>query len=234
VVGEVGRGRTLALTTDASWYWSFVAAGQEMGPRAYETFWHGAIRWLVRDPALTPMRVASERTAFEPGGDPPALDVQVRGSDYGAAAGAQLRAQLSSAEDATQRLAGQAVTGPDGTARITLPQLPPGAYKAVVTAKRPDGGEVGEAEEAFVVQPSGAELLQPAPRPDVLRAIAEATRGKVLEEGDRLDTLPFRDPERVEVGQRKSRPLWDRWGVLAALCCIVGVEWTLRRRWGYA
>ena len=234
VVGEVGRGRTLALTTDASWYWSFVAAGQEMGPRAYETFWHGAIRWLVRDPALTPMRVASERTTFDPGGDPPALDVQVRGSDYGAAAGAELRAQLSSAEDATQRPVGQAVAGPDGTARITLPLLPPGAYKAVVTAKRPDGGEVGEAEEAFVVQPSGAELLQPAPRPDVLRAIAEATRGKVLDESDRLDTLPFRDPERVEVGQRKSRPLWDRWGVLAALCCIVGVEWTLRRRWGYA
>src|SRR3989440_1706445 len=234
VVGEVGRGRTMALTTDASWYWSFVAAGQELGPRAYETFWHSAIRWLVRDPALTPMRVAAEKTSFDPASDPPTLDVQVRGSDYGAAAGAQLKAQLSSAEDATQRAAGQAVAGPDGTARLTLSQLPPGAYKAVVTAKRPDGAPVGEAEEAFVVQPSGAELLQPAPRPDVLRAIAEATRGKVLDESDRLDTLPFRDPERVEVGQRKSHPLWDRWGVLAALCCIVGAEWTLRRRWGYA
>ena len=95
----------------------------------------------------------------------------------------------------------------------------------------PDGLLVGL---YLVVQPSGAELLQPAPRPDVLRAIAEATRGKVLDEGDRLDTLPFRDPQRVEVGQRKSHPLWDRWGVLAALCCIVGAEWTLRRRWGYA
>jgi len=234
VVGEVGRGRTLALTTDASWYWSFVAAGQELGPRAYETFWHSAIRWLVRDPALTPMRVAAEKTSFDPASDPPALDVQVRGSDYGAAAGAQLKAQLSSADDATQRAAGQAVAGPDGTARLALPQLPPGAYKAVVTARRPDGEPVGEAEEAFVVQPSGAELLQPAPRPDLLRAIADATRGRLLEESDRLDTLPFRDPQRVEVGQRKSRPLWDRWGVLAALCCIVGAEWTLRRRWGYA
>ncbi|HWE25951.1 MAG TPA: glutamine amidotransferase [Myxococcales bacterium] len=234
VVGEVGRGRTLALTTDASWYWSFVAAGQELGPRAYETFWHSAIRWLVRDPALTPMRVAAEKTSFDPAGELPALDVQVRGSDYGAAAGAQLKAQLSSADDATQRPAGQAVAGPDGTARLTLPQLPPGAYKAVVTAKRPDGAPVGEAEEAFVVQPSGAEMLQPAPRPDLLRAIADVTRGKLIEDGDRLDALPFRDPQRVEVGQRKSRPLWDRWGVLAALCCIVGAEWTLRRRWGYA
>src|SRR5207248_2127149 len=125
VVGEAGRGRTLALTTDASWYWSFVAAGQEQGPRAYETFWHSAIRWLVRDPALTPMRLTAERTTYEPGGDPPAL-------------------------------------------------------------------------------------------------------------GDRLDSLPFHDPERVEVGQRKTRPLWDKWGVLVALCCIAGTEWSLRRRWGYA
>jgi len=234
VVGEVGRGRTLALTTDASWYWSFVAAGQEQGPRAYETFWHGAIRWLVRDPALTPMRLAAERTSFDPAGDPPALDVQVRGSDYGAAAGAQLRTQLSSAEDGTPRAAAQATAGADGTARIVLPQLPAGAYKATVVAKRPDGTPVGEAEEAFVVQPSAAELLQPAPRPEVLRAVADATRGRVLDAGDRLDSLPWRDPERVEVGQRKSRPLWDRWGVLVALCCIVGAEWTLRRRWGYA
>ena len=106
--------------------------------------------------------------------------------------------------------------------------------KATVVAKRPDGTPVGEAEEAFVVQPSAAELLQPAPRPEVLRAVADATRGRVLDAGDRLDSLPWRDPERVEVGQRKSRPLWDRWGVLVALCCIVGAEWTLRRRWGYA
>jgi hypothetical protein len=46
--------------------------------------------------------------------------------------------------------------------------------------------------------------------------------------------LPYRDPERVEVGQRKTRPLWDKWGVLVALCCIAGAEWSLRRRWGYA
>src|SRR2546421_10111180 len=114
------------------------------------------------------MRVAAERTSFDPGGDPPALDVQVRGSDYGAAAGAQLRAQLSSADDATQRGAGQAVAGPDGTARLALPQLPPGAYKAVVTAKRPGGAGGGEAEEAVVGQPSGGGLLQPAARPGAL------------------------------------------------------------------
>jgi hypothetical protein len=234
VVGEAGRGRVLALTTDSSWMWSFVAAGQELGPRAYETFWQGAIRWLVRDPALTPMRVLAERPGFEPGGDPPALDAQVRGSDYGAAAGAQLSVALSSAEDPVPKPVPGAVTGPDGNARVVLPALPPGAYKAVVTARRADGAQIGEAEEAFVVAPASAEMLNATPRPDLLQAIAEATKGRVIDAGTSLTGLPWRDPERVEVGQRTSRPLWDTWAVLLALCVVVGAEWTLRRRWGYA
>ena len=234
VVGEAGRGRVLALLSDSSWFWSFVAAGAQQGPRAYETFWHSAIRWLVRDPALTPMRVTPERPSFEPGAEPPALDVQVRGSDYGAAAGAQIAVVTSSATDPAPKPTGAAMAGPDGSARIVLPPLPPGAYKATATAKRADGAVIGEAEDAFVVAPASRELIEAAPRPDILQAVANATKGRMLDPGDSLSTLPWRDPERIEVGQRTSKPLWDNWKVLVLLCLVVGAEWTLRRRWGYA
>jgi uncharacterized membrane protein len=233
VVGEAGRGRVLALLTDSSWYWSFIAAGQELGPRAYETFWHSAIRWLVRDPALTPMRITAERPSFEPGTEPPSLEVQVRGSDYGAAAGAQVTTVVSSAEDPVPQPGGSATAGADGSARIMLPPLAPGAYKVTATARR-DGVQVGEAEEAFVVAPTAREMIEAAPRPDLLQAIAAATQGRVVEADDQLVSLPWRDPQRVEVGQRTSKPLWDNWKVLAVLCLVVGAEWTLRRRWGYA
>jgi hypothetical protein len=126
------------------------------------------------------------------------------------------------------------VAGADGSARLVLPPLQPGAYKAVVTARRPDGTPVGEAEEAFVVAPAARELVDAAPRPELLRAIVDATSGKLIDTGDSLSGLPFRDPERVEVGQRTSKPLWDNWKVILALCAVVGAEWTLRRRWGYA
>lgn len=236
VVGEAGQGRTLALLSDASWEWGFLAAGESMGPRAYETFWHNAIRWLVRDPALTPMRLSAERTRFDPAqqGEPPALDAQVRGSDYGAAGGARVSLSIVDGEDGKPRVLPSATAGADGTARLQLPPLAPGAYKAVAQARTPAGQPIGEAEEAFVVAPSGPEDAQPAPRPDLLEAVAKATSGKRIGAGDRLTSLPFKDPRRVEVGQRTSRPLWDRWPVLALLCCIVGAEWTLRRRWGYA
>jgi uncharacterized membrane protein len=234
VVGEAGRGRVMALLTDSSWYWSFVAAGAQQGPRAYETFWHSAIRWLVRDPALTPMSVASERPSFEPGSEPPALDVQVRGNDYQPVAGAKLSVVITSADDATPHPEGAAIAGPDGNARVILPPLAAGAYKATVTARRPDGSTVGQAEDAFVVAPSTRELVEAAPRPDILQALAEATHGRVVDPGDALSDLPWRDPALVEVGQRTSKPLWDTWKVLLALCVVVGTEWTLRRRWGYA
>jgi hypothetical protein len=126
------------------------------------------------------------------------------------------------------------MAGPDGNARIVLPPLPPGAYKAVATAKRADGTLIGEAEDAFVVAPASRELIEAAPRPDLLQAVASATKGRTLESGDALATLPWRDPERIEVGQRTSKPLWDSWKVLLLLCLVVGAEWTLRRRWGYA
>src|SRR5256884_850778 len=200
VVGEAGRGRVLALLSDSSWFWSFVAAGAQQGPRAYETFWHSAIRWLVRDPALTPMRVAAERPSFEPGGEAPALDVQVRGSDYGAAAGAQIAVVTSSATDPVPRPMGAALAGPDGSARVILPPLPAGAYKATVTAKRADGSAVGEAEDAFVVAPASRELIEAAPRPDILQAVAEAAKGRVVDVSDALAALPWRDPETVEGG----------------------------------
>ena len=117
---------------------------------------------------------------------------------------------------------------------MVLRPLPPGAYKTSVTARRPDGAPIGEAEDAFVVAPAARELIEAAPRPDLLRAIASATKGRTVDAGDSLAGLPWRDPERVEVGQRTSKPLWDNWKVLVALCCVVGLEWTLRRRWGYA
>src|SRR5262249_39929946 len=155
---------------------------------------------------------------------------QVRGSDYGAAAGAQLSVTLVGGDDPRPKTTPGPKAGADGTARVQLPGLPAGAYKATVVARRPDGTQVGEAEEARGAAPTGAELWQAAPRPDLLKAVAEATKGRLLDASDKLTDLPWRDPERVEVGQRLSKPLWDRWWVIAVLCAAVGVEWTLRRR----
>lgn len=233
VLGEHGRGRVMALTVDSSWYWSMVAAGEGAGgPRAYERLWANAIRWLVRDPELTPVKVEVADDEVEPGA-PVVATVHARRSDYGPADGASLDVQLVEA-DTAQVVARQAVaTGADGAARVELRAPAPGPYRVVAQASL-DGTALGSGEDAVAVRAASRELSEAAPRPDLLRAVAEATGGGFVEASTgRLPELHLAEPEVVEVGRAKDRPIWDRWEALLALAFCVGAEWVFRRRWGY-
>lgn len=233
---EIGGGRTLAVATDGSWRWGFLAAEAGGGDKAHRRFWGAALRWLVRDPELTPLKVEPDQPSLEPGA-PVGLTISVRGADYGPAPGKKVTAQLV-AEDGRTVARGEATSGADGTARVELPTPGPGAYKVVARSEGAGGaGGEGQAETAttaVAVRGAGPEDADAAPRPELLAALAEATGGAsaVLPGGD-LPTLAMADPEVVEIGRRKDLPIWDRWWYLAALALTLGGEWVLRRRWGY-
>ncbi|HXU83115.1 MAG TPA: glutamine amidotransferase, partial [Polyangia bacterium] len=92
-VGEVGKGRVLALLTDTGWHWGFQSAGAGDDGRAFQRFWEGAIRWLVRDPALTLLRVDLDKVEYRRG---QAANVRVRArhADYTPAAELAVSLQL--------------------------------------------------------------------------------------------------------------------------------------------
>jgi hypothetical protein len=228
-VREVGGGRTLAVTTDGSWRWGFLAAESGQGNRAYVRFWSSALRWLVRDPALAPVQVEPDAPAVEPGA-PVGLSVSVRSPDWGPGAGRRVDAEL--VDEAGRSVAkGQAVAGPDGNARLELSPPGPGAYKIVARA---DGRAGEEATAAVAVRGAGPEDADAAPRPELLSALAEATGGAFEAlPGGGLPRLALADPEVVEIGRRKAVPIWDRAWFLAALALSLAGEWALRRRWGY-
>lgn len=237
-VREVGSGRTLAVTTDSSWFWGFVAAEEGGSNRAYQRFWNNALRWLVRDPALTPVQVEPDRPAVEPG-EPVGLSVSVRAPDYGPGAGAPVTAELVS-ESGRVVARGEATAGPDGVAHLDLATPGPGAYKVVATGKPrcgagtcPPDAPIERATGAVAVRASGPEDADAAPRPELMRAIAEATGGASSSADRGLPEVRLNDPEVVEVGRRKDVPIWDRGWFLAGLVLSLAGEWMLRRRWGY-
>jgi uncharacterized membrane protein len=227
-VREVGEGRTLAVATDSTWRWGFLAAEAGQGNRAYLRFWNGALRWLVRDPSLAPLQVEPDAPAVEPGA-PVGLTISSRGPDWGPAAGKRVSGELVD-DDGRPVARGEAVAGEDGTARLELVPPGPGAYKIVA---REEGG-TETATAAVAVRGAGPEDADAAPRPELLSAIAQATGGafSALPDGG-LPELRLADPEVVEIGRRKAVPMWDRWWTLAALAAVVAAEWILRRRWGY-
>lgn len=232
-LGEFGRGRSMALTVDSSWYWSMVAAGEGAGgPRAYERFWANAIRWLVRDPELTPVKVEVAEDEVEPGA-PVVATIHARRSDYGPADGAALEVQLVEADTGQVAARQTATAGTDGAGRVELSAPAPGPYRVVARASL-DGTVLGTGEDAVAVRAASRELSEAAPRPDLLRTVAEVTGGGFVEaSAGVLPPLNLTEPEVVEVGRSRDRPIWDRWEALFALAFCLGAEWVLRRRGGY-
>lgn len=231
-IQEVGRGRALALATDASWYWSLPAHAQGSSTRSYERLWNSAIRWLVRDPDLTTLSVTADPASVEPG-QPVVAVVVARLPDYQPAAQAAVVAELVSADDG--HLVGQetAVAAADGTARLEFPAPPPGAYKIIGRAALRDRS-LGEGSDAVAVRAVGSERSDVRVNSGLLADIAHATGGAFFETPSfSLSDVPLAEPPLVEVGRSKDQPLWDRWYWLVLMVTVIGLEWGVRRRFGY-
>ncbi len=228
VVGTYGEGRVLALTTDTSWRWGITSGGLSGDASAYERFWDRAVRWLARDPALEPTRVTTDRERYGPEGRVRVLG-DVADARHRPLAGEALRLRLL---DGTGReLAAEDVaTSETGSLRATfVAPAEPGAYRVVV--ERSQGDEV-LGEEGFVVELGGDELADPRPRPDRLRALAEASGGRFVARPDDAPALGRFDATRTRVeGVREVAPFASPWAV-GALMALLIVEWLLRRRWG--
>ncbi len=229
---DYGRGRVMAVTADSTWHWAFPALATGGVVRPYDRFWGNAIRWLVRDPQLTPVRLQADKAAVEPG-DPIGVGVSAHGADYGPAPGAEITIELIDAESGQTIARNKVTAGGDGTARAEFPPQPPGPYRVVAHAKQGETA-LGDSEDAVAVRAAGPELSDASPRPDLMKAIADATGGRcaTLDKAS-LSDLSLVDPEVVEVGRRRDEPLWDRWYSLAIVAVAIGLEWLLRRRWGF-
>jgi uncharacterized membrane protein len=225
VVGEAGRGRVAAMTTDASWRWRFAADDATVGSDEYELFWDRMIRWLTRDPLLEPARISTDRERYGVGGE---LAVSGRLRDESYRPMKQARIELHFHPGVDEKAAGVVDTDEDGQLQATL-RAPssPGAYEVVASA---EGREV--AREVFIVEESGDELADLEAMPDPLRAVAEQTGGRVflgVEDVPALSELA--STTRRAAGLVSKQPLSNPWFILFAVL-LLGLTWVMRRRWG--
>ncbi|MBR2980275.1 MAG: theronine dehydrogenase [Myxococcaceae bacterium] len=231
VLGEAGEGRVMTVLSDGTWQWAFSADEAFSNARLYERFWARAIRWLIRDPELTPVNLTLDKSALEPG-EALAIQVEVRRRDYTPAKAAEIEIELTDASDGAVVMRERAMAGPEGILRRELTVDKPGPYK--IRARGFEAGQsLGEDQSALAVHASGPEKSDAAVRPGLLEEIAQLTGGLFEDNPEHLSKAPLNDPEIVEIGQRRDEPLAHQAIFLAviALCCAA--EWVLRRRWGY-
>jgi uncharacterized membrane protein len=231
-VMDVGEGRSMAIATDSMWRWRFSATKEgSLAERAYHRFWSNALHWLVRDPEHSRIRVLPEKRRFDVA---EAADVTFRvlGRDYQPMPFAHLRASLERADGTAVRM-DDVTAGDAGVARHRYTGLEPGAYRVIATASA-SGEELGKGRGVFVVESTSLELSRGSPRPDALRAIADATEGSYVPlEPGAWDRATVVDPDVVEVARRRNIELWDNaWGISLGIG-LLALEWAVRRRRGY-
>lgn len=226
-------GRTMAVATDSMWFWRFVAVGEGGAGREFDRFWNNTLRWLIRDPELARVRLRVEHSVVLKG-DPVGAEIQVLGPDYRGLEGAEVQAQLvpvdqRAAAAGTREL--ELATGPEGKAVLLFEDVPPGAYQIQVRAQK-DKERIGTAREPVIVEAADVELAAPAPRPDVLRALAESSGGQYVDITDSLPEIAFKDARRVEVDRTRRVPVWNGPLAFVILLVLAGAQWWLRRRAG--
>jgi uncharacterized membrane protein len=232
-VREAGRGRSMAVLTDSTWYWKFVVADRGGSPQHYHDFWSNAIRWLIRDPDLTRLRAAPGRETYRPG---ERVTLEVRGLDtnYRPAEGARAWVEITSPDERVPPVRLEGMTGADGTWVGELKPPAPGPYKVRAGASGSGGEVLGAEETAFVVRAAGRELEDARPGHGLLRALAELSDGEIytLPRGD-LPELALKTSQSVKVNRKRNIEIWTWPWLLVALSVLLGAEWFLRRRWGY-
>lgn len=237
-VREVDKGRSMAVTTDSVWAWSFQAGNEGKDPRHFDTFWSNAIRWLIKDPEMDLVRVRAVRERVAVGEDALAT-VEVYRPDYQPAADQPVEVTVRRRDEGSGAGEGEVVlkladgkTDADGSLDVAIPFEKPGIYEveasaSVVAGRRAVGTDL------FVGTEAAPELETVIGDGRLVTLLAQASGGSV----QRLDTsepkLEPHPPRVTRVMSRRHDELWNAPWVLAALVLLFGAEWWLRRRYGF-
>lgn len=226
-VREAGAGRTMALTVDSSWRWSFSEAAEGRGNQAYLRFWKNTFRWLMNDPTTSRISVETPKENYTTG-ETVRIVVRVRGVDFGPLPAASVTGHVMVGGRKFELP--ERKTDRDGELIIEFEPTRMGAHRVTLQVED-DGTSVGEGSTVFAITTRDPETDEVIPDEAFLRWLAQRGQGAYHGPGEAV--APVVDPEagRTVLDRREtslaSAPLL---GLLSVL--FAGLAWIVRRRSG--
>jgi hypothetical protein len=247
---QIGRGRSIAFTSDTtrSWGRDFETLwGEPIDPalplsetncdsRYYRQFWVNAVRWLAAGKqGKTNSAVTLELShSYTTPDEKVTAIVKVRGPQSREVPGAEVSVVLSAPQK--NSVSFKAVYEP--ASRCYIAQLLPGTrgeYTATAIATR-NGEPLGQDQQLLVSEDVDREMAEIRAQPDFMARLAKLSGGQSFT----LTNTEFRNiaaalankPEEIIEYQR--RPLWDKAWLLATVLGLLALEWSLRRWKGLA
>jgi uncharacterized membrane protein len=248
-VQEVGKGRSMAFTSDTtrSWGRDFETTWGEPltgGTRAteyncdhrhYRQFWVNAVRWLAAGKASKTNQAVTLELArgYAAPGDVVPATIKVRND---------LAQEVSTAEVVLQ--VGAAI-GTNGLVRARFDnalrayraevRVPADGSHIITAAAWQQGTKLGDDRQLLVAETTDRETEDLRARPDLLAALAKASGGEAFSVNrapENADALFANVPPSL-VEYRRT-PLWDKPWWLASVLGLLTLEWSLRRWRGLA
>lgn len=248
-VQNVGKGRSMAFTSDTtrSWGRDFETIwGEPINPalplterncdsRYYRQFWVNAVRWLAagrigktNNPVV--LELAESYCSI---GEKVAASVKVRGNDLALQPSADVTLCLSTTGQ-TNVICKAAYDKVSQSYQADL--IPPRDGSFTVTAAAIlNGKKLGEDRQLLVCESGDREMADLRAKPDLMAELARISGGKTfsLSEQSPQLTSVFGAPPPASIEYRHS-PLWDKWWWLGLILVLLTVEWSVRRLSGMA
>lgn len=248
-VQNVGKGRSMAFTSDTtrSWGRDFETLwGEPINPalplserncdsRYYRQFWVNAVRWLAagrigktNNPVV--LELAQSYCSI---GEQVAANVKVRGEDLTPLAGAEVVLCLSTTGQTNTFVKATY----DRVSGAYLADLGP-AYDASFTVTATafsNGAKLGEDRQLLVCESGDREMADLRSKPDLMAELARISGGKTFELSKNSPEVAqaFSAPAPATIEYRHN-PLWDKWWCLGLILLLLTVEWSVRRLTGMA
>src|ERR1051326_6406353 len=233
-VGRYGKGRTLALMSDDIWRWSFGAVGAQESPQNHLKLGRHAVRWLAQEPMFEQVQIQPVSGVRAPG-EKSEFIIRVLNDDYTPAAHANVKVEVLGNEGEQIRL--EAVEQAAGEYRAEFTPAKEGPYR--IEAQADLGGKaIGRDNKNFTVAFPYAEAEDGRPRPELLKDIAEKSKGDFIPLAEldaaslaraaaKLDRLAP-----AEIVERRELPLWGTLTTFSVILVFLSLEWWFRRKWG--
>ncbi len=249
-VQNVGRGRSMAFTSDTTRTWgkdfetlwgekinaSLPLSEANCDRRYYRQFWVNAVRWLAAGrigKTNTAVGLELAQSSCRPDEKITAI-VKVRDSQMREITTAQvsLVATLEGKTNLTVKAPYDSATR-SYVAQIVLPTA--GDYHITASAAL-KGAPLGDDRQLLVCEESDREMSEVRANPVLMAALARLSNGQTLSLSNTDSAMlrsVFQNSPPVTVEYRRN-PIWDRSWWLAAVLGLLSVEWAVRRLNGMA
>lgn len=230
-VREVGKGRTMALTSNSIWTLDFLQVRDGGTSEAYMSLIKNSIRWLIGDPteALLDIDVGGAAHRLGEGVE---ITLRSRTRSYDVNARAKAMFEVTEVPGGKVTLTRQGRTDELGRLAAEIKPSAAGFFRVRGEALLPDGSKAA-ADNVFAVEGPQGEWSDPHLNSPLLKRLAEESGGKWTKLPHVIDPA-IKAKTALRITERESIPLWNTLAMLLVVSAAFFAEWALRRHWGLA